>query len=97
MDWSKVDAALAGALSDAVDGGHRHGSGADDGRRLPVFVHVVVGQADAVLLAALEVGGPPTGSVRSGTITAAAVEQLTDQPWVTRVQLSGPLRLRGGP
>lgn len=94
MDWSKVDAALAGALSDAVAGGERDGAGAI-GRRLPVFVHVLAAQADAVLLAELEVGGAPAASVRTGTLTPAAVGQLTDQPWVMRVQLSGPLRLRG--
>ncbi|MGI8684217.1 MAG: hypothetical protein ACR2MO_03830 [Acidimicrobiales bacterium] len=85
MDWSKVDAALAGALSDAGDTG---------GRMLPVFVHVDEELADASLLAELDVQ-TAGGGVRTGTVSAAGVDHLTDQPWVTRVQLSGPLRLLG--
>ena len=85
MDWSKVDAALAGALSDATDAGDR----------LPVFVHVDAERADASLLAALDLRGEG-GGVRTGTLSTAGVAQITDQPWVTRVQLSGPLRLAGG-
>jgi len=85
MDWSKVDAALAGALADSVDPGER---------RLAVFVHVEVEQADASLLADLDVQAVG-GGVRTGTVSPAGVDHLTDQPWVTRVQLSGPLRLLG--
>ena len=85
MDWSKVDAALAAVLADA-DGG---------ARRLPVFVHVDAEQADPSLLDALDMHGEG-GMVRTGTVSADEVAQLTDRPWVTRVQLAGPLRLTGG-
>ena len=97
MDWSKVDAALAGALSATPDHGWRRfedATGAE--RRLPVFVHVDADAADAVLLAELQVAGPPGGGVRTATLSPADVARLTDQPWVTQVRLSGPLRLLGG-
>ncbi len=85
MDWSKVDAALAGALADAGDPGER---------LLPVFVHVDAGRADPSILADLDVQ-PEGGGVRTGMVSPDGVDHLTDQPWVTRVQLSGPLRLLG--
>ncbi len=50
--------------------------------------------ADASLLADLDVA-PEGGGVRTGTVSPDGVDHLTDQPWVTRVQLSGPLRLLG--
>lgn len=86
MDWSKVDAALAGALADVGD---------PDARCLPVFVHVDVEEAEETLLATLDVHGSAPGGIGTGTLSAAAVDRLTDQPWVTRIALSGPLRLQG--
>lgn len=87
MDWSKVDAALAGALADTGD---------PQACRLPVFVHLDAEQADRRLLAELDVHGSASAGVGTGTVSAAGVDQLTDLPWVTRVQLSSPLRLQGG-
>lgn len=83
MDWCKVDAALAGALADAGDTGE-----------LPVFVHVDAGGADVSLLEKLDLR-ESGGGVCTGTLSPAGVDHLTDQPWVTRVALSGPLRLLG--
>jgi hypothetical protein len=94
VDWSKVDAALAGALEGAGD------------RRLAVFVQVFTGQAGQAVLAEwrLDPGGPagpagpggPTGTAGLATATAVLsaeeVAELTDQPWVARIQLSQRLR-----
>ena len=87
MDWGKVDAALAGALSDAE---------ADAGRLLPVFVHLDAASADRSLLASLRLDPPGEESVCTATLSAADVERLTDQPWVKRLGLSGPLQLSSG-
>ena len=95
MEWSKVDPALAAALSGSA--GHElGGEGGGDGgaRRIPVFVYVDAAQCDRSVLRALDLRGAD-GPVRTGTVTAADVERLTDQPWVRRVVLSGPLRLAG--
>lgn len=108
MDWSKVDAALAGALAGeaaAMPGPAPGdaGSGAGDGgadrpgaeRRYPVFVQLDAAAAEEWLLAELEVSGPHDSATRTASLNRAGVARLTDQPWVTKVQLSGPLRLRG--
>ena len=89
MDWSKVDAPLAGALADA-------GEWADGGTdyRVPVFVHVDLERADPSVLGELGVRRAASG-ILTGDLSPAGVATLTDQPWVTRVQLSGPLRLLG--
>lgn len=83
MDWSKVDAALAAALA-AAD---------DPETCLTVFVHLDSERADPSLLVDLDLRGAPPGGVCTGTVSVRAVEELTDQPWVTRVHLSGRVRL----
>ena len=88
MDWSKIDAALAAALADVAD---------RSVRALPVFVRVDPSVADPDLLAELGLEGGSEGEVRTGTVSAQGVRRLTRQPWVRRVQLSGPLDLLGPP
>lgn len=83
MDWSKVDAALAGALADAGD------------RRLPVFVHLDAERADRALLAGLQVLLGEAGGVCTAHLSGDQVALLTDQSWVTGVRLSGPLLTLG--
>ena len=94
MDWSKVDASLAGAL--AGHGWPGADAARDAERRLSVFVHIDADRADQSLLAELALGTSSTGDVRTGDLTPADVARLTEQPWVTRVRLSGPLRLLDG-
>lgn len=86
MDWSKLDATLAGALADADDPGLR---------RLPVFIDVDPEGADAAVLAGLDVQAPSGGGTCTATLSAAEVERLTEESWVRRVRLSGRLRLLG--
>ena len=83
LDWSKVDAALAGALADADAAGSA---------RLAVFVHVDVDRAEVSLLEELGVRASG-GGVCTGTVSPDGVDRLTDQSWVSRVRLSAPLRL----
>ena len=88
MNWSKVDATLAGALADA---------GADDRaqRRLAVFIDVDPEAVDLTVLAGLDVRKPEAGDVCTATLSATEVERLTDETWVRRVRSSGRLRLLG--
>lgn len=86
MDWSKVDATLAAALADA---------GADDSCRLPVFVHLDADAADPSFLDELPLAPPGERGICTGTLSAADVDRLTEQPWVRSIGLSGPLRLLG--
>ena len=82
MNWAKVDAALAAALADAPAGG----------RILRVFVHVDPATADAGVCARLGVG-PPEGAVRTATLSAREVAELSELAWVRRLALSGRARL----
>lgn len=86
MDWSKVDAGLAGALADAGD---------DEVQRLAVFIHLDAEGADRSFLAALDLEPPEKGAVCTAALSPADLDRLTEQPWVVRVRLSGPLRLMG--
>ena len=84
-DHAKLDAALASALED-VPG--------PEARVLPVFVEVTaeVPEAGRSLLAALGVG-EPIGTVTTATLSARQVADLSDQPWVRYLRLSGRVRL----
>lgn len=84
MDWSKVDAALAGALSAMADSGDN---------RLTVFIEMDASRADESVLSRLGVDPPAATTVCTATLTAADVDDLTELPWVRRLQLSRPLRL----
>jgi len=80
VDWSKVDAGLAGAL----DGG-------DDASRYSVLVHLVPG-ADPGVVATWGVASAGTGSVRTATLSAAEVAHLTDRAEVASLRIARPLR-----
>jgi len=84
MDWSKVDAGLAGALADD-----------DAGRRYAVFVHLDP-EADPEVLGALGVAAAGRGAVRTATVSAADVARLTDEAGVRHLRLSTPLHLTDG-
>lgn len=88
MNWSKVDATLAGALAD-VDADNRAQ------RRLTVFIDVDPESVDLTALAGFDVRKPETGDVCTATLSATEVERLTDEAWVRRVRFSGRLRLLG--
>lgn len=84
-DYGKLDAGLASALEDVPDG---------DARVLPVFVEVAGELPDAGRSALADLGlTEPTGGVVTATLSARQVSQLSDQPWVRYLRLSGRLRL----
>jgi hypothetical protein len=82
VDWTKVDAALAGELDRA-----------GDGDVIAVFVHVDLDTCDRD---ENEVPLAGQGEVRTTTVTVAQVADLTDQAWVRHLRWSGPLRLLDG-
>lgn len=86
MDYRKVDANLAGALDEVTN---------PERKDLTVFIHTVDGadleQAD--YLRTRGVGGASTGgSIFTATVSAAAVDELSEQPWIRSLQLSHRLR-----
>lgn len=83
MDWSKVDAGLAGALT-----------GGGGSSRYAVFVHLTAG-AGADVLAELGVEASGEGRIRTATLSASEVELLSDQDWVSRLTASTTLGLAG--
>ncbi|MGH9179175.1 MAG: hypothetical protein ACRD0N_11575 [Acidimicrobiales bacterium] len=80
MDWSKIDAALAGALEGAGD------------RRLAVFVQVDTEQADPAVLAEWDLAPAGPAGVATAELSADDVAVLTEQSWLVRIQLSRRLR-----
>lgn len=87
MDYQKVDASLALALSDVQD---------QDARAFQVFIHVArpPGPKELVLLEDLGVTGITSGrSVYTATLSANQVTQLSHMPWVRALKLSQKLRL----
>jgi len=78
MDWTKVDAGLAGALGDG------------DGDRFVVFVHLAPGADSDVCLGPEDVSA--AGTIRSATLSRQEIERLTDQAAVRHIRLSGTLR-----
>jgi len=89
MDYQKIDGALAAALNDVQD---------PEECALEVFIHVAhtPGPAEAAFLEGLRVKGV-TGArqVFTATLSARAVAELSDQPWVRHLKLSRKLRLLG--
>ena len=87
MDYQKVDAGLAAALNDVRDSGER---------ALEVFVHVArdLDTSEAAFLEGLGISGVTGGRrVFSARLSARAVAELSDQPWVQQLKLSRKLRL----
>lgn len=86
-DHAKLDAALASALEDLPG---------PEARVLPVFVEVTGDLPEAGRSMLNELGmGEPTGNLATGTLSARQVGELSDQPWVRYLRLSGRLRLLG--
>ena len=87
MDYKKIDASLALALSDVHD---------PDERVFQVFIHGVR-PPDPPEIAALEklgVTGITSGRrVYTATLSAYEVAELSQQPWVQYLKLSQKLRL----
>ena len=82
MEWSKVDARLAVALS----GEGRSGSFA-------VFVHLDPdGDPDDPLISALDGEDP----VRTASLTSDQIDALSEHPRVRHLRLSSSLRSTGG-
>lgn len=80
MDWSKVDAALAGALESAPFD------------RVALFVQVDPRQVDEAVLAEWHLGPPGPSGLLTADLSGDEVGALTEQPWVVRVRLSQRLR-----
>jgi len=80
VDWSKIDAGLAGALA-----------AGDDASRYAVLVHVAPG-TDPAVVASLGVAPTGEGTVRTATLSAAEVARLSDRDEVTHLRMSRPLR-----
>jgi len=85
VNWGKVDAGLAAALDPAA------GAGLGEGR-LSVFVHVEVAGTDAGVCHRLGLG-PPGEEIRTATLSPDEVAELSELPWVRRLELSRGLRL----
>lgn len=83
VDWRKVDAPLASALS---------GASADE--PLSVFVHIDRSRGDLAGDVLDRLGlGPDPAEVTSATLSPDQLDTLTDQEWVVYVRLSERLRL----
>ena len=109
MNWAKLDSGLIAALGTGGPGGGfvaddeagpraRVGVGREAGvdeRTLSVFVHVDPSGTDVGVCRRLGMG-PPGEEVLTATLSPDQVAELSDLPWVSRLALSGPLRLLGG-
>jgi hypothetical protein len=87
MDYQKIDAALAAALDDVQN---------PETQVFEVFVHVAqpLTSDDTGYLQELGVRGDTRGrQVFTATLSARAVAELSDQPWVRHLRLSRDLRL----
>jgi hypothetical protein len=87
MNYQKLDTALAMALNDVQN---------LDELSLVVFIHTqpLPDKAAATFLESLGVSGVTSErDVFTATLSANAVSQLSDQPWVQYIRLSQKLRL----
>ena len=86
MNYKKLDTALAMALSDVQN---------PDERNLVVFIHTepVPDATAAAFLESLGVSVTSGRDVFTATLSANAVSQLSEQPWVQYIRLSQKLRL----
>ena len=83
MDWSKVDAGLAGALADP-----------GTGERYVVFVHLNP-SSDPEALASLPGDPVGEGAVRTATVSAEELERLSERAEVSHLALSRAVGLTG--
>lgn len=87
MDYRKLDAALAAALDDVQN---------PEERAFTIFIHTThaIDTAQAAFLEGLGVSGVRGGrQMFTATLSARAVAELSDQPWVQYLTLSRKLRL----
>jgi hypothetical protein len=84
-EHAKLDAALASALEDVP---------APEARVLPVFVETTGELTEAARSVLSDLGvAELLGNVATATLSARQVADLSDQPWVRYLRLSGRLRL----
>jgi hypothetical protein len=86
MNYQKLDTALAMALNEVQN---------PEERSLGVFIHTepVPDPAAASFLESLGVGGVTAGrDVFTATLSANAISQLSEQPWVQYLKLSQTMR-----
>jgi len=89
MNYQKVDAGLASALAEVAD---------PEAREFTVFVHTNAAPTkdQETVLRQFGVNDPTAGrQVFTATLSAQAVEELTNQPWVRFLKLSTRLRPYG--
>jgi hypothetical protein len=90
-DYKKLDAALATALESAQD---------PEAPLFSIFIHTEP-TSDKAKVAFLEKLGVKIGSgeqlIFTGTLSAQAVRELSEQPWVRYLKLSRKLRLLNNP
>ncbi|MHC5935657.1 hypothetical protein [Nostoc sp.] len=87
MNSQKLDAALATALNDTQD---------PEEPSLAVFIHTepILDSAATAVLASLGVSGVTSGKdIFTATLSANAISQLSEQPWVKYLKRSQQLRL----
>ncbi|MFN6482078.1 MULTISPECIES: hypothetical protein [unclassified Nostoc] len=87
MNYQKLDAALATALSDVQD---------SEETSLAVFIHTepILDSAATAVLESLGVSGVTSGKdIFTATLSPNAISQLSEQPWVKYLKRSQQLRL----
>lgn len=88
MNYTKLDAALATALSKVKD---------SEARSFVVFIHTVSipGTAEATCLEKLGISNSNMSGkqIFTATLSAQEIAELSDQPWVGQIKLSQKLRL----
>ena len=88
MDYAKLDAALATALSKVRD---------SEARGLVVFIHTVdvPGTVEEAWLEKLGISNSNMSGkqIFTATLSAQEIAELSDQPWVQHIRLSQKLRL----
>ncbi|WP_375509654.1 hypothetical protein [uncultured Nostoc sp.] len=87
MNYQKLDAALATALNDVQN---------SEEPSLTVFIHTepILGSAATAVLESLGVSGVTSGKdIFTATVSANAISQLSEQPWVKYLKRSQQLRL----
>ncbi|MEH2434647.1 MAG: hypothetical protein V7K25_10425 [Nostoc sp.] len=87
MNYQKLDAALATALNDVQD---------SEKPSLTVFIHTepILNSAATAVLESLGVSGVSNGKdIFTATLSANAISQLSEQPWVKYLKRSQQLGL----
>jgi hypothetical protein len=94
VDYRKVDAALAAALAEVLDGPEPDRGARAAPQKLSVFVHVdpAAAKRERAALAKLGVrAGSLMGGIGTATLSPSQVRELSELPWVRQIRLSQPL------